>query len=366
MAGYTPDLAAAIRRIAWHDAGPTRPEPENYGLDKALKHWLGLPANIPIALQMHHGAEIIVRKYLHTLANPAPVMVFRKAFKDFYAKYNKQAFVIGLPYVHYRRARNITTLPTAAGTLAFPCQSIRQVACEFDLNAYADTLLSLPAAFHPVAVCMYWHDLVCGKHEPFLRRGIPVYTAGHIYDENFVANFYDILRNFRFGTSNLSISTSTILALEMDMPFFVMGDPIMFHSNGNDKNVPAGRYDERAYARENACPITAGFVDMFQREGVPQSVAEIVPTQPMKAMATLVHGCDEPLDVMEIRGLVFAAYFCFTPAGRHVRDFVLQQPDVLHNNRYEKIFEGHDLALSFCRCVTQYPELHYLAETQGR
>ena len=45
---------------------------------------------------------------------------------------------------------------------------------------------------------MYWKDIQHGEHEKYLKHGIKVVSAGHIYDNLFYFRLFDILKNFKY------------------------------------------------------------------------------------------------------------------------------------------------------------------------
>lgn len=108
------------------------------------------------------------------------------------------------------------------GTVVFPAHSSHHIIAEFDYQSYADELIRLPDKYHPVVVCMYWKDWLIGRARPFLDRGLPVVSAGHIYDDLFQYRLYDICRHFRFATSNI-LGTHLFSSVKAGCSFFLTG-----------------------------------------------------------------------------------------------------------------------------------------------
>lgn len=88
---------------------------------------------------------------------------------------------------------------------------------------------------------MHMHDIVKGQHNVFMEHGISCVTAGNTSDQRFIERFYAIMKNFKYTTSNL-IGTYTSLSIEMNIPFFVYG-PREKYMNKSDPNIPQGEYD---------------------------------------------------------------------------------------------------------------------------
>jgi hypothetical protein len=49
---------------------------------------------------------------------------------------------------------------------------------------------------------MYWRDFNLGRHIPFQERGLPIVSAGHIYDSAFLYRFYHFCSMHRYAAGN--------------------------------------------------------------------------------------------------------------------------------------------------------------------
>jgi hypothetical protein len=96
---------------------------------------------------------------------------------------------------------------------------------------------------------MCWVDIMQGRHKIWLENGFPVYTVGHAYHEEFVERFYDLIRHFKFMTSN-SIGSQTYYAVEMGIPFFLYG-PEPEYFNKSDHGIPKGKMELHNYENYN-------------------------------------------------------------------------------------------------------------------
>ncbi len=85
--------------------------------------------------------------------------------------------------------------PKAIKTLAFPAHSTHHVRVQTDDEAYACHLAAMEKSKGSVAVCMYWRDIQIGRHRTFLRKGLPVLSAGHIFDSMFFKRLLYILEH---------------------------------------------------------------------------------------------------------------------------------------------------------------------------
>jgi len=176
------------------------------------------------------------------LDTDAPVMFYHsQASVEIWKQFSrKPGYVLFSPFVFYRRHYNIQPLPTAQGTIVFVNHATADIDDVSDTQAYIDQLQDLPPKFQPISVCLHITDIKQGRHRIFMDNHIPVYTAGG-NSEHFAARFYNILRQFKYASSNL-VNSSLFYAVEMGVPFFIYGNKPENINRGN-QNLPLGRYD---------------------------------------------------------------------------------------------------------------------------
>ncbi|MEO1069895.1 MAG: FkbM family methyltransferase, partial [Cyanobacteria bacterium J06638_6] len=193
-----------------------------------------------------HGVRVSEAMTNCDLLSDRPIFFTSATQRDeYYKQTDKQAYVSGSPFVACRRLNQFELDPDARGTVAFPVHSTHLIDVAIDWEQYADDLLSLPAEFQPVTMCLYWKDLLAGRHAPFLARGMEVVTTGHMADPDFATTFYTILRRHCYCTSNM-VGSYTFYAVEMGLPFFIHGVPPVFDNHGHDHNRPVGTYTVEA------------------------------------------------------------------------------------------------------------------------
>ena len=93
---------------------------------------------------------------------------------------------------------------------------------ELDIESYCSALLKLPEKFHPISICLHEDDIRKGRHRAYLARGFSVYSAGARRDPNFADNFYSILSEHKYSTSN-GAGSYVLYSVEMGIPFFLYG-----------------------------------------------------------------------------------------------------------------------------------------------
>jgi hypothetical protein len=90
---------------------------------------------------------------------------------------------------------------------------------EFDRDAQARDLASLPEEYQPVFVSVSWRDVELGSHLPYQRAGLRTVTSGHWHDPVFLLRLYDLCRQFKYACAN-EISTSFCMSVLAGCRFF--------------------------------------------------------------------------------------------------------------------------------------------------
>ena len=178
-----------------------------------------------------------------------PVLCARKSQVDYLLKKGRsknQTFATGGLFPMYRRFKNIQQIENPKGTIAFPAHSSKRCQVQMAYDDYIKKLKELPEEFQPVDVCLHWCDIEIGVHKIFLENGIKVYTTGHCNDEDFCDNFYEILRHYKYATSNYTVNSSLFYAIEMGLNVFLYGienEPIFDIIDKSNKKAVKFRLD---------------------------------------------------------------------------------------------------------------------------
>ncbi|MBO4294989.1 MAG: hypothetical protein J5896_06065 [Alphaproteobacteria bacterium] len=172
------------------------------------------------------------------------MLAWNKRYKDDWDKKSKvPCYVTGAPFVLYRRMKGIEQNKDAKGTIAYPAHSIQNMKANFDIDEYCNKLKALPAEFHPITISLHPVDIdEFHMDEEYKKRGFDTVCAAKVAGKSFHEIFYDILRQFKYATSN-EPGSYTFYAVEMGVPFFILGEPaISNNSDGRDPNVPKGDF----------------------------------------------------------------------------------------------------------------------------
>lgn len=218
---------------------------ELYGIGKWVRKYGFYPEKLPLYVYSDHGVTLR-RTQLpeHELNNDAPYMLIHspdklKCWKELSSK---PAYGLFSPFVFYRRNNKIKLSSDAKGTLAFPGHSSKNIEDMLNPQDYISDLKNLPDKFKPISICLHMHDINKDKHLPYMEAGFEVFTAGHNYDNRFTERFYDILKKFKYTTSNF-IGSYTFYSVEMEIPFFLYGAKTKLY-NLNNKDMPQGHINE--------------------------------------------------------------------------------------------------------------------------
>lgn len=199
-------------------------EDRKYSANRIIRLMSGFPEDRPLPCRYEHGHSPFDDRPINDLRSKKRVMlVFNKRRLNTWQRYsNKPAFIIGSPFVQYRRLQNICKADDARGTVVFPLHSTPKEEGVFDRQEYCRRLKDLPAEFHPLKLCVHEHDFVLGFDKIYREQGFEVVTAGVREKPDFVDKFYDILRHCKYATSN-AFGSYLFYAVEMGIPFFIYG-----------------------------------------------------------------------------------------------------------------------------------------------
>lgn len=216
---------------------------EFYSTGRCLREYTGWPSYLPIYLYSQHGAGYRYKVMPHEINNSAAgMLVFSNdGLMNYRRSSDKPCYLVTHPFVLYRKRSKIKQSVEAKGTLALPSHSSMDVIANYDIDKYVNDLNALPSEFQPVCVSLHISDIRRGQHLEYIKRGMPVYTAGHPQDIRYVERFYAILRNFKYTTSN-HVGSYAYYSVEMGLPFSFYGGKAMFFNFGN-KYLPKGNVD---------------------------------------------------------------------------------------------------------------------------
>ncbi len=272
-----------------------------YGQASILKKYAGVDENKPLYFVYEHSVPFITDKVWSQDLNSEYRMICtaseirNQAYRKMVDKSVKVS-TIGSP-IYYASKVYETLHPNnikkrRKGTLVFPAHSTHHIKVNFDIEKYAKTLKKLPEKFQPVVVCMYWKNFLEEQHLPYLELGIPVVSAGHMYDKLFLLRLYELLSQFEYATSN-TIGTYLFYSQIVRVKFFYTYLDKIDYENPN--NYPIGTSE--AYFN-----IEKKSAELFSYKNVETNLKE------KKEFVDLYAGTKYTKNRMAMKKIIFESY----------------------------------------------------------
>lgn len=218
------DLAAVCRARALPGIEYFPPN-EFYGSARVLKLHAGLPLDRPLKVIVPHGIVLSDSFVWHAEARallPAVMAYGEHRVRAYRRRTRKVLFRSAVPFAY---AARLIGAPQAErrGTVVFPSHSTHRITARADFDRMAELVVRLEARFQPATICIYWRDYELGRHRPFLERGLPVVSAGHICDEEFLFRLAHLLSAHRYSASN-EAGSSLFYSVIAGCQFFMLPD----------------------------------------------------------------------------------------------------------------------------------------------
>jgi hypothetical protein len=208
-----------------------------YGIDKIIKKYAGLPKGYSIKGVYTHSV-MLNKDVIHEKEGKAPLPVVfcyppyrAQTYRD---QTDKAVILAAHPFLYLLDLVDFHP-ENREGTIFFPQHSTHGVTAEMDYDALAERLTSLEEEYQPVTVCLYWKDYLLGRAEPFTDRGLPVVSAGHLYDQSFLKRFYELCACHEYAAGN-SIGSHIFLSTVSGCSYFHI-DNIGYEISGQKNEV---------------------------------------------------------------------------------------------------------------------------------
>jgi len=173
-----------------------------YGHADILKAVIGAPQTRPLNVTIPHGVSYAGPNLTEANSSHATAYCFQREFDVVMSQYGARALIRSAAPFAYVPSLVPPNTARRHGTLFFPAHSTRFTSIDTAFDVMADALAALPAEWHPVRVCCYYMDVLRGHHRPFVERGIPVVSAGHMYDPAFLFRLWHLLSMHEHAASN--------------------------------------------------------------------------------------------------------------------------------------------------------------------
>lgn len=211
-------------------------ESENSSFGKTFRKWARYPTFLPLCFSSDHGVHVESRCWPNEVRSPYSTFFTwnKKKAAKMKVEHKKNAFHVPHPWVYYRKKYFGNFKCQPAGTLVFYAHSNATTNPVYeDLDGYMCALTELPEKYHPITICMSFHDIEKGLHKKIRKYGFPIVTAGSTSARIFVDRFYSLIHQFRYTTSP-NIGSHTYYILEAGIPFFLFGEYPKYIVKGSD------------------------------------------------------------------------------------------------------------------------------------
>jgi hypothetical protein len=206
-----------------------------YGHGNIIKQYCNYPHDEPIPMAIQHGYDRFYKlKHDHFDEPLFDYWVYTPRIKENSIKsYNispASIHILGAPILYLTDDIQYSPLDfnKRKGTIAFPAHSTPDCQIIGAHDDYAEKLERLPSEFHPITVCLHYHDVNLGHHNAFYKRGFTIVSCASCspLQNNYLHNFVHFCKSHKFITSN-SYSTACIYGMHLELKFFIYGeDPI--------------------------------------------------------------------------------------------------------------------------------------------
>lgn len=209
-----------------------------YGFENIYLDYANLNKFIPFLPNYDHGWSFedipSKRSTLDHLSN-VHLAWNERVFYNLKKKTNKKIFITGAPYLLWKYKKNYKKEVTKK-SLFFPSHSTDKISQNIGPLQIHKIIEKLDSSLKPFDICLHWLDYLKDKNI-YESYGYKVYTAGKIFSDNFLPNFFNILKNYEFTFSN-KLGTYILYSLDMNIPFSLVGTEPTYLNHSNDKNKP--------------------------------------------------------------------------------------------------------------------------------
>lgn len=210
-----------------------------YSSRKIIHEVFDIPQKYNLRAYVYHGIDVTDFELNdYALLYEEPILVTRKKQQEYLVTKGLDAnriFSAGALFIRYKELKNIQQDKNAKGTIVFPSHSSQEVDVAVNWETYAQKLNKLPNEYKPINICMYYLDIIKGKHLPFINNGFNVYTAGHVNNPDFVDNFYEIIKHHKYTLTNAFGGSNLFYCINLGLkPFVYTGDTEIKYSEGEN------------------------------------------------------------------------------------------------------------------------------------
>lgn len=228
-----------------------------YGHATNLKKFIGLPKENIFKFIMEHGVYFSDQVDKLDIEADLPTIITYSTYRlKILKKYREHIFAIG-PFIHYAKSfLNDTQIEkerqkNGKSLLFFPAHSTPIIGINYDEKNLCRQIKKIGKGFDKIRICVYWKDVLLGKHLYYLDQGFECVTAGHMLDPNFLPRLKSLILISDLTASNI-ISSQAGFCIYLNKPHILLK---------NKFDIKTSQYWK---ARLKDIFSSAGYVEMTQ------------------------------------------------------------------------------------------------------
>lgn len=204
-----------------------------YGHASVLKRYAGLPARRSLKVAIEHGIAIIDQVWDIDVTTRMPLFLCAtearvQSYRDLVGP-EPEAIAIG-PMIAYVGDWAEPGLQGRSRRLvAFPAHSTHRIDAVYDVDGFARALIPYQRDWDEVVVCLYWRDILLGRHREYLEHGFRCTTAGHMYDPGFLVRLRGILAGADAVVSN-EVGSHLLYAVALGKPVWLVDQAVSYEA----------------------------------------------------------------------------------------------------------------------------------------
>ncbi len=209
-----------------------------YGFESIYLDHAKLPQYYPFLPGYEHGFSVENIPSKHSTLKHLSKVYFcwgERVYKNILSETLKKPIKTGAPFLIFRKKEKIIK-DIKKKTLFFPSHTTDKISQNLSPMDIHRMIEKVDNDFKPIDICLHWIDYKNDK-SAYEKLGYNVLCAGKIFSNNFVKNFYNIIKNYEFSMSN-KIGTYILYSLDLAIPFSLIGDEPIYFNHSGDKNKP--------------------------------------------------------------------------------------------------------------------------------
>lgn len=248
------DIFALSKNISMFSPFTYEIHPPNdwYGHANNIKIFLGFSRDYKFKFIMEHGLYINEQvDNIDTETDLPSIVTYSNYRKGILENYKKYVFSIG-PFIHY--AKNLLTDSQISeekkrlgkSILFFPAHSSSMIGIEYNIINLCKKIKKIGKDFDSIRVCLYWKDVLLGKHKIYQDFGFECITAGHMLDPLFLPRLKSMINISDLTVSNIA-SSQVGFCIHLKKPHIIISNHLRLKTSKKWKDRINEIFESTAY-----------------------------------------------------------------------------------------------------------------------